>query len=220
MNYIKQLNEFYSTIDYKPLSPNAIAIYHILLHIANKAGWIDEVKVANLVLMSKCNISIDILKSARNELKSKGYIDYTKGKNQNDAPKYKITKLYNTQAETQALPPTLTQAETQALPHINKQNKTKHIYEQKQVLLDHFELIWEQYPNKKGKAKALEYYFQWMKGRKISGFTKKLTDEQMYRAVMRYKKECEEKRIEMQFVKHGDTFFNKAILDYVEVKNE
>lgn len=92
--------------------------------------------------------------------------------------------------------------------------------EQKQVLLEHFEIIWEKYPRKKGKAKALEYYFQWIKGRKISGFTKKLTDEQMYRAVMRYKKECEEKQIETQFIKHGDTFFNKAILDYLEEQNE
>lgn len=92
--------------------------------------------------------------------------------------------------------------------------------EQKQVLLEHFEIIWGQYPHKKGKTKALGYYFQWIKGRKISGFTRKLTDEQMYRAVMRYKKECEEKKIDTQFIKHGDTFFNKAILDYLEEQNE
>lgn len=92
--------------------------------------------------------------------------------------------------------------------------------EQKQVLLDHFKLIWDKYPNKKGKTKALEYYLQWIKGRRISSITKKLTDEQMYYAVIRYKKECEEKRIEQQYIKHGDTFFNKAILDYVEEKDE
>lgn len=92
--------------------------------------------------------------------------------------------------------------------------------EQKQVLLDHFELIWKEYPNKKGKTKALEYYFQWIKGRKISGATQKLTDKQMYYAVKRYKKECEKNNIEQQYVKHGDTFFCKAILDYVEEKNE
>ena len=98
----------------------------------------------------------------------------------------------------------------------------KEIYnnEQKQVLLEHFEMIWEQYPRKRGKAKALEYYFQWIRGRKISSFTKKLTDEQMYRAVIKYKKECEEQKTDMQFIKYGDTFFNKAILDYVEEENE
>lgn len=92
--------------------------------------------------------------------------------------------------------------------------------EQKQVLLDHFKLIWKEYPNKKGRAKALEYYFQWIKGRKISGITKKLTDKQMYYAVKRYKKECEKNNTEEQYIKYGDTFFNKAILDYVEEEDE
>ena len=98
----------------------------------------------------------------------------------------------------------------------NNTNNNINNNEQKQVLLEHFELIWQEYPNKKGKTKALEYYFQWIKGRKISSFTKKLTDEQMYCAVVSYKKECEEKEIDIRFIKHGDTFFNKAILDYVE----
>lgn len=125
MNYIKQLNELYTTLDYKPLTAEAIAVYFVLLQIANKTGWITEFKVANTVLMSKCNISIDILKTARNKLKTQGYIDYTKGKNQNDAPKYKIIKLYTTQAEPQAETQPQPQAPTQPLPHINKQNKTK-----------------------------------------------------------------------------------------------
>ena len=97
----------------------------------------------------------------------------------------------------------------------NTINNTNNNNEQKQVLLDHFKLIWKEYPNKKGRAKALEYYFQWIKGRKISGITKKITDKQMYFAVKRYKKECEEKNIEQQYIKHGSTFFNKDILDYL-----
>lgn len=83
-------------------------------------------------------------------------------------------------------------------------------------LRNHFELIWEIYPNKKGKAKALQLYFNWLKGRKINSITSKLTDEQMYYAVLAYKKECEDNKIDIQFIKHGDTFFNTAILDYVE----
>lgn len=31
----------------------------------------------------------------------------------------------------------------------------------------------------------------------------------------KYKKECVKNKIEQQFIKHGDTFFNKAILDYI-----
>ena len=78
MNYIKQLNEFYSTLDYKPLSANAIAIYMFILHIANKTGWIDEFKVANSTLMGKCKLNISALQRARNELITQGYIYYKK----------------------------------------------------------------------------------------------------------------------------------------------
>lgn len=83
-------------------------------------------------------------------------------------------------------------------------------------LRNHFELIWKEYPNKKGKAKAEGYYFGWLKGRKINSITRKITDEQMYYAVRKYAKECEDNKIEQQFIKHGDTFFNSYILDYVE----
>lgn len=83
-------------------------------------------------------------------------------------------------------------------------------------LRNHFELIWKEYPNKKGRAKAEGYFFSWLKGRNINKSIKRLTDEQMYYAVLAYKKECEDNKIEQQFIKHGDTFFNTAILDYVE----
>ena len=80
----------------------------------------------------------------------------------------------------------------------------------------HFELIWEIYPNKKGRAKAEGYFFGWLKGRNINKSIKRLTDEQMYYAVRKYAKECEDNKIEQQYIKHGDTFFNSYILDYVE----
>jgi len=95
LNYIKQLNEFYSTLDYKPLSANSIAIYFVLLQVANKTGWIDKFKVANTVLMSKCDLNMQKLIRARNSLINQGYIKYSKGKNQNDAPIYSIIQLYD-----------------------------------------------------------------------------------------------------------------------------
>ena len=94
------------------------------------------------------------------------------------------------------------------------------IYTAKNILQDNFEKIWKEYPNKKGKAKSFEFYKQWIKGRKISGITKKLTNEQIENAVGKYKEECKRNRTEEQYIKHGDTFFNKAILDYVEQEEE
>ncbi len=78
MNYEKQLDEFYSTLDYKPLSAKAIAVYNFLLHIAKKTGWIDEFKVANSTLMGKCRLDISSFQRTRNELITQGYIYYKK----------------------------------------------------------------------------------------------------------------------------------------------
>ena len=79
INYIKQLSEFYSTLDYKPISANAISIYLILLEIARKTDWLTEFKVTNTILMSKIkSLSISALQRARNELINNQYILYKK----------------------------------------------------------------------------------------------------------------------------------------------
>lgn len=71
-----------------------------------------------------------------------------------------------------------------------------------------------------GKAKAEEYFLKFTTtGRKINGKNIKLTDIQIYNAVCKYKKECANNKTEQQYIKHGDTFFNKAILDYLTDEN-
>ena len=67
-----------------------------------------------------------------------------------------------------------------------------------------------------GRAKAEEYFLKFITtGRKINGKNTKLTEIEIWKAVCKYKNECKKNKIEQQFIKHGDTFFNKAILDYV-----
>ena len=79
IDYEKQLSEFYSTLDYKPISANAISIYLILLQIACKTGWLTEFKVTNTILMSKIKkLSLSTLQRARNELINNDYILYKK----------------------------------------------------------------------------------------------------------------------------------------------
>ncbi len=81
-NYInidKQLEEFYSALDYKPISANAISIYLILLEIDRKTDWLCEFKVTNKILMSKVKrLNISALQRARNELINNDYILYKK----------------------------------------------------------------------------------------------------------------------------------------------
>lgn len=71
----RQLDEFYSTLDFKPLSANAISIYLVLLEIDRKTDWLYEFRVTNTILMSKVKgLSISALQRARNELINNQYI--------------------------------------------------------------------------------------------------------------------------------------------------
>ena len=121
----RQLDEFYSTLDFKPLSANAISIYLVLLEIDRKTDWLYEFRVTNTILMSKVKgLSISALQRARNELINNQYIFYKKGTNQNVASTYTINKLYNDefiqfeQANEQASEQANEQADEQADEHI------------------------------------------------------------------------------------------------------
>lgn len=223
MNYLKQINTFFELLLSNPLSANAQCLYFNLLNINNKCNWLEEFTTANSTLMGFTNLNKQALYRARNELIQRNLIEFKKGINQNQSGKYKIIEFVtadNTTDNTALNTPNDTTLDT-ADDTNNKLNKTKHNTpskddDTKKELKKHFKLIWDIYPHKLGKAKAEEYFFKWVKGRKINDTTIKLTDKQMYLAVKKYKKECEDKQIEQQYIKHGDTFFNKAILDYVE----
>lgn len=120
MNYIEQINAFYTMLDYNALSTNAIALYNYLLHIAYTLDCINEFSVANTTLMSKLRLTIKELQNARNELINKKYISYKKGRNQNIAPKYQIinnnqfTNIEKGQPQRQAQGQAESKAEGQA----------------------------------------------------------------------------------------------------------
>lgn len=78
MNLEKQLEEFYSMLDYRPVSSNAISLYGVILIIAKKSGWKSDVKIVNSILKSKCKLSDSALYRARNELITSEYITYKK----------------------------------------------------------------------------------------------------------------------------------------------
>lgn len=224
MNYLKQINTFFELLLSNPLSANAQCLYFNLLNINNKCNWLEEFTTANSTLMGFTNLNKQALYRARNELIQRNLIEFKKGINQNQSGKYKIIEFVtadNTANDTADDTPNDTPNDT-ADDTNNKLNETKQNNtsskddDTKKELKKHFELIWDIYPHKLGKAKAEEYFLKWVKGRKINSTTIKLTDKQMYLAVKKYRKECEDKQIEQQYIKYGDTFFNKAILDYVE----
>ena len=65
--------------------------------------------------------------------------------------------------------------------------------------------IWNIYPNKKGKSKAYK---------KLPKLIKNHGYEQIKRCVERYSLEVQGK--DKQYIKHGDTFFNGAYMDYLD----
>lgn len=63
-----------------------------------------------------------------------------------------------------------------------------------------FEDIWKDFPNKKGKSKALGYY----KKARENG----VSFETIKQGVLNYAKECSIKRTEKKYIKHGSTWFS------------
>lgn len=68
-------------------------------------------------------------------------------------------------------------------------------------LEEEFNIIWNIYPRKQGKANALKYY---MKSRK-----KGVTKETIYNGLQNYIKYIKNERIQSQFIKQGSTWFNQ-----------
>ncbi|PAV28413.1 hypothetical protein CIL05_17420 [Virgibacillus profundi] len=92
MNYIKEINAFYDLVERNPLSASAVTLWHTLMHINNKARWIEKFTVAAGVLRMKSGLKESSFKRARTELKEKGYIDF-QSRSHNQAPIYRMVRL-------------------------------------------------------------------------------------------------------------------------------
>jgi hypothetical protein len=94
MNYIKQLNAFYKLIQVNSVSSNAQCLYCYLLAVNNELSWVETFTKSNFVVCGVTQLSRQAMDRARNELKTKGFIEYEKGTS-NQAGRYKIKKLYD-----------------------------------------------------------------------------------------------------------------------------
>ena len=96
-----------------------------------------------------------------------------------------------------------------------KKKKPKLTEEENEELVKNFEIIYNSYPKKVGKASGFKVYKQWLNGRNIDGTRIKLTNRQMWNAIAKYKHYIEKEEMEQQYIKQFDTFM-RNILDYVE----
>lgn len=99
MNYVREINAFYNELELNPLSPSAIVLWYALLHLCNKSGWKDRFAVPVGTLSLKTGLSERSISNARNELKTKGYIDF-QSRGANRSAVYSIKPLSAKFADT------------------------------------------------------------------------------------------------------------------------
>ena len=172
MNYVAQMNAFWSWRLLNQLNSRAADLYMALLHFNNLGGWQKEFTVSSTMLQSVCGISRTELSRHRNTLIQMGLISYQGGKGSRSGF-YQIFDLcivYRTQTDTQTDTQPVTQLVTQTdTQPVTQSRAEKKVYinniinnkqnEKKQEAPDcereeYFARFWEAYPVKVKKPVA------------------------------------------------------------------
>lgn len=79
MNIVNYMNHFWLNNQYEPCSPSETALYHYLLFEAERQQWTMPFWIPTQMVMTYTGISKQGIKDARESLKKRGFITYTKG---------------------------------------------------------------------------------------------------------------------------------------------
>ncbi len=93
----------------------------------------------------------------------------------------------------------------------NERDKRTNIYKQKDLNKE-FELIWNEYPRKKGKQEAFKYFTREYKKRDIVYLN------EIKKSIKNYCEEIKHNGTEEKFIKHGSGFFNTLWKDYLQIE--
>lgn len=99
MNYIVELNAFYAILLTRPLSSEAQALWGVLMHLFNRAGWPPQLTVSASTLLGLLGYSYTTLSRARGELVSAGLLIHTPRPGRL-APYYELQPLHNKIVDT------------------------------------------------------------------------------------------------------------------------
>lgn len=131
MNYLAEIKAFYDRLELNPQPNTAIALWHALMSIANKAGWPDTFTVAQSVLGLRSGLNASAIKRARNKLATDGFIEW-KARGGNQSAQYRLISLVvqnegknEPQFEPQSEPQVAPQSEPQSEPINKTKTKTK-----------------------------------------------------------------------------------------------
>jgi len=130
MNYISEINRFYDWLETNQVPKSAIALWHALMHIANKTGWEQRFTVAISTIESKTGFKRSELMEARNILSQKGRVTW-KARGGNLAAEYEMIPFCDRIADAKAITKAYTNPDTIPItnptqtPTINKLEETE-----------------------------------------------------------------------------------------------
>ena len=144
MGIYDYMNHFWFENENDPCSLSESVLYFYLLYEANRQHWVTPFKVSTQMLVARLNTSKQNVMKARDGLRKRGLIGFSKGEGKGKPALYTLC-LTSTDGEmsqtlplsqtltlelTKSLPPKL----SQSLPHSNikEENTTKEVGEEKQ----------------------------------------------------------------------------------------
>ena len=99
VNYVREHIRFMEYATDEHLTSSERLLWYALMHIMNQRAqgrlWPDEfIRISNDRLLSYCPMKYDTLSIARNSLKQRGLIEFTKGEKNKKSPAYRMIYFY------------------------------------------------------------------------------------------------------------------------------
>ena len=90
MNLFDLLANFWRLDEQKNFSGNETRLYFFLIHLANRSFWPEWIEFADKRMVANANISLQVLKSARERLQEAELLDFVPGGGFRVKTKYRI----------------------------------------------------------------------------------------------------------------------------------
>ena len=101
MNIVNYMNHFWFQNQYDPCSPSETALYHYLLFEAERQQWTMPFRIPTQMVMTYTGISRQGVKDARESLRKRGFITYSKGEGKGRPALYSLVHNNTNELHTQ-----------------------------------------------------------------------------------------------------------------------
>ena len=101
MNIVNYMNHFWLNNQYEPCSPSETALYHYLLFEAERQQWAMPFRIPTQMVMTYTGISRQGVKDARESLRKRGFITYSKGEGKGRPALYSLVHNNTNELHTQ-----------------------------------------------------------------------------------------------------------------------